>query len=223
MGFQGFSASGLEFLSELGKRDKAWFDGRRKLYQSEIVAPTQAFVSALGEALAERVSDSIVAQPRTNGSIAPINNDVRFAKDKPPYKDHLHLKFWDGKNKKLAPALHVRITEESVGFATGKIFESVDRWRELVAEDASGAQLAEALVELGRGRELDVVGQELKRVPKPYEPDHPRADLLRHKWLEARWPEPAPASIHDSAFVDWCAARLAACAPVHRWLLYHNP
>lgn len=223
MSFEGFSAEGLRFLTKLGTSDKAWFDEHRKTYQKEVVAPTKAFVTDLGEVLARRVSASIVAEPKTNRSIAPINNDVRFAPNKPPYKDHLLLKFWDGPDKKLAPTLHVRISEATVGFATGKAFRSVDRWRELVDDDDAGGSLASALDELGAGRDLNIAGRELKRVPRPYDPEHPRGDLLRHKWLQARWPEPAPSQVHTAEFVAWCADRLAACAPMHQWMVEHRP
>ena len=119
-------------MSTLGSKDKTWFDANRAVYEREVVAPTKAFVTGLGSALADAVSPGIVAQPRTNGSISPINNDVRFSPDKTPYKDHLLLRFWEGSDKKLAPTLFVRISEQTVGFAVGVNFASLDRWRALV-------------------------------------------------------------------------------------------
>ena len=70
-----------------------------------------------------RISPRIVAIPRTNGSIGPINNDVRFAKNRSAYKDHLLFRFWElassGSDKKTAATLFVRLGSDSVGFATG--------------------------------------------------------------------------------------------------------
>ena len=216
--FSGFPTEGLQFLSALGTKDKAWFDKNRSTYEQAVVAPTKAFVVALGARLLDEMSPGIVAQPKTNGSIAPINNDIRFSPDRSPYKDHLLLKFWDGENKKTAPTLWVRISESDVGFASGAPIPSVDRWRELVAAEPTGAELASILKALGRGRKLDVAGQDYKKVPKPYEEDHPRADLLRHKnAIQARWPEPTPASVAKPSFVDWCMKRLNACADLHHW------
>lgn len=217
--FEGFPAEGLEFLDELGSEDKAWFVANRKTYDAMVVAPTKAFVTALGERLVESMGREIVAQPKTNGSIAPINNDVRFSPNRPPYKDHLLLKFWEGPDKKTAPTLHLRLSNSDVGFATGAMLRDLDRWRELIADDATGAPLAEALATLGKGRDLDVAGEGYKRVPKPYPADHPRADLLRHKWFQARWPEPLPKSVHTPGFVEFCTERLEACADVHSWLV----
>ena len=42
--FRGFPHAGLDFLDELGFRDKAWFDANRATYDEEVVAPTKAFV-----------------------------------------------------------------------------------------------------------------------------------------------------------------------------------
>lgn len=216
--FSGFPREGLEFLTTLGTKDKTWFDANRSTYEQAVVGPTKAFVAVLGERLAEEISPGIVAQPKTNGSIAPINNDLRFSPDRPPYKDHLLLKFWDGDNKKTAPTLWVRISEADVGFASGAPIPSVERWRELVADESTGGELAAILTELGRGRKLDVAGQDYKKVPSPYDENHPRADLLRHKQgIQARWPEPTPASVTRASFVDWCMKRLLACVGLHHW------
>ena len=217
-GFDGFPAGGLEFLTELGSQDKVWFDAHRAPYRSEVAQPAKDFVVALTEALHAEISEGIVGQPKVNGSIAPINNDLRFNPDASPYKDHLMFRFWEGPDKKTAPMLMIRMGEVDTGFATGMAFPSVDRWREAVA-GPQGASLEEALRRLGEERELDVVGEELKRVPKPWEPDHPRAALLRRKGLQARWLEPTPESVSSPGFVDWCAQRLGACADVHNWLL----
>jgi uncharacterized protein (TIGR02453 family) len=215
--FTGFPAEGLSFLTTLGGKDKRWFDANRSLYQEAVVAPTKAFVVDLGQRMAEEISPNIVAQPKTNGSIAPINNDLRFSPDRNPYKDHLLLKFWEGENKKAAPTLWVRISEQDVGFASGAPIGSPERWRELI-DGEPGAELAAILAGLGKGRHLDVAGQDYKKVPRPYPEDHPRANLLRHKdGLQARWPEPTPASISKASFVDWCLRRLLLCADLHRW------
>lgn len=218
-GFQGFPSEGLAVLRRLGAADKTFFDTNRKLYDDTVVAPTKAFVTAIGEGLAADFAPAIVAQPKTNGSIAPINNDVRFSPDRSPYKDHLLLRFWEGENKKTAPTLFIRVSADDVGFATGAMLPDLEHWRTLIDDDATGEALAGALAELAAGRDLDLAGSGYKRVPKPYPADHPRADLLRHKMFQARWSEPAPKVITTPAFVDHCLQRLDACADVHRWLV----
>ena len=223
MTFGGFSQEGLAFLTGMGSKDKVFLDANRKTYESEVAEPAKAFVEAMGEALADTISPEITAIPKTNGSISPINNDVRFSKDASPYKDHLLFRFWEGPDKKAAPTLFVRVSEESVGFASGTHIKSLDRWRELVDDETTGGWLTAAIAGVSKGRKLDIDGQGLKRVPSPYSEDHPRAELLKYKALQVRWPEPTPAIIHKPGFVDWCVKRLIVVSPVHRWLVEHQP
>ena len=145
MTFAGFSRAGLSFLAELGNREKSWLDANRATYQAEVAEPAKAFAEAMGESLAMAISPDIVAVPKTNGSISPINNDVRFSKDASPYKDHLLFRFWEGSDKKSSPTLFVRVSEESVGFASGAHIGSIDRWRQLIADDETGSGLVTAI------------------------------------------------------------------------------
>ncbi|MGI9623700.1 MAG: DUF2461 family protein, partial [Acidimicrobiales bacterium] len=77
------------------------------------------------------------------------------------------------------------------------------------------------VVGLADSAEADVVGQELKRVPAPFAPDHSRSDLLRHKMLQVRWQVPVPQSLTDSSFGEWCVDQLDPAVPLHRWLVLH--
>jgi uncharacterized protein (TIGR02453 family) len=218
--FKGFSAEGLAFLTQLGVQDKAWMDEHRSTYVNEIAEPAKAFVDALGPVLQETISADIQFVPRVNGSIAPINNDIRFSPEASPYKEHLLMKFWEGPDKKIAPLLYVRLSEDSVGFASGVMFSDLEKWRNVVDDSKTGSELAAILEQLNKKiKDLDIAGQALKRVPKPYDPEHPRGDLLRHKSLQLRWPEPTPKSASTARFVDWTARRLQTVAPLHKWFV----
>jgi hypothetical protein len=217
--FDGFPPAGLALLRGLPERDAAWFKANKREYQLGVAEPAKAFVVALGARLNEVISPDLAAVPKTNGSIAPINNDVRFSAGGPTYKDHLLFRFWEGSDKKTAPTLFVRVSGTEAGFATGAGFASVDRWRALISDDATGAALADAIARLTAGHPVEIAGPSLKRVPSPNPGDHPRADLLKLKGFQARWPEPAPPSITGPGFVDWCAGHLLATGEIHRWLV----
>ena len=214
-----FPAEAREFLRELPTHDKAWFDANRPSYQSLIAEPAKALVEAVATDLRSELSPAIVGVPRVNGSISPINRDIRFSADKTPYKDHLLFRWWEGEEKKSAPTLFVRLAADEVGFATGIMLPSLDRWRELVDAEATGAPLASSIAALVEDTGAEVAGIEYKRVPKPYAADHPREDLLRCKWVQVRWMEPFPEDGSD--FAPWCARQLLRCAEVHRWLVEH--
>ena len=218
-GFTGFPGDGLALLASLPSHDTPWFKSHKREYEAGVASPAKAFVEALGERLRAEISPSIEAIPRTNGSIAPINNDVRFAKDAPIYKDHLLFRFWEGTPKKQAPTLFVRLSATDLGFASGAAFATPDRWRAAVGADSTGAALASLLDGLRARHPIDIAGAATKRVPAPYEPDHERADLLRLRGFQVRWSEPAPAVITGPDLVDWCLERLNELAPVHAWLV----
>lgn len=220
MTFTGFSVDALAFLTKLGSQNKDWFQANRKVYDSEVAGPAKDFVVAMTDALQDRVSPLIEGHPKTNGSIAPINNDLRFNPGASPYKDHLLLKWWEGDTKKLAPTLWVRLSAESVGFASGIALADLDRWRTAVGGE-SGSALGAAINDLSDRYDLDVAGEALKKVPKPFPEDHPRAALLRHKAFQVRTPVATPPSVSSAEFVDWCVDHLDHFAPVHRWLTDH--
>ncbi len=222
--FAGFPKEGLTFLTELGDednpKDKAWFTDHRSTYDQFVVAPAKAFVEAMGESLGAAISPHIVALPKTNGSIAPINNDLRFSPGATPYKDHLMFRFWEGENKKTAPTLMLRLSPtDGVGFATSIALPDLDLWRSAVAADSTGGRLVDAIETLQQATKADLVGEALKNAPKPYDNDHPRAALLRHKGFQVRWIKKTPASITKPSFVAWCTKELGRTTAVHQWLL----
>jgi uncharacterized protein (TIGR02453 family) len=223
MEFDGFSADGLALLDELPNHDKDWFAEQKPRYTALLLEPAKAFAAGMTEALRDDVSPGLEGQPKVNGSISPINNDLRFSPDKAPYKDHLLFKWWEGPDKKTAPTLWVRLGRADVGLATGAVLtpKGLERWRQAVDDDSTGVELAEAAAGLVADHDAEVVGDDLKRVPKPYAGDHPRGDLLRHKWLQVRWRLPLPDEAHTRAFVAWCSDELTAATTVHRWLVDH--
>ena len=214
-----FTVEARDFLRELPSRDKAWFDANRPAYQALVAQPAKAFVEAVTAELQNDLSPAIVGVPRVKGSISPINRDIRFSADKTPYKDHLLFRWWEGEDKKTAPTLFVRLAADEVGFATGAMLPSIERWREVIDAEATGAPLASAIAALVAETGADIAGMDYKRVPKPYAADHPRADLLRCKWLQVRWAQSFPDDVDDAQFAPRCAKQLMQCADVHRWLV----
>jgi uncharacterized protein (TIGR02453 family) len=97
--FAGFPRETLRFLAGIrAHNDKAWFEAHRDDYQTFFLAPAMAFADALAPKL-RKIEPDVNVEPRVNGSIMRINRDVRFSKDKSPYKDHLDMWFWTGDRK----------------------------------------------------------------------------------------------------------------------------
>lgn len=215
--FTGFTRRTTPLLGELPDFTRDDYASRKPEIVADIVDPAKAFVGAMVEELQETVSPGITGTAKVNGSISPLNNDLRFAKAGTPlYKDHLLLWFWEGPSKKTSPLLAIRLHATGVGFASGMGFDKdqLERWRSLVASD-DGVDVASLVRGIEKkGGELD--GQTLKRVPKPFDEDHPRADLLKYKSAQLRYVDRVPASVTKATFVGWCGKRLARLEPLHR-------
>jgi len=221
MSFDGFSDEARQLLADLAGFDRDQFQASKKAYNAGLAEPAKAFVESVGPELRNRVSPGIEFAAKTNGSISPINNDLRFNPDASPYKDHLMFRFWEGPDKKVAPTLFVRMSAGDVGFATGVAFDKARLDAVRVAIDNHGDVLRAGIDTLVDAVGAELPEPELKRVPAPYEPDHPHGDLLRRKWLQVRWRMELPVSVASSDFVQFCVDELSRATPVHEWLVEH--
>ena len=87
--FEGIPEAGLHFLKELAENNnRPWFEAHKKAYQSQVEEPAVALVIALGERL-KTLSPNLIYDTRTNGtgSLMRIHCDIRFSKDKTPYRN----------------------------------------------------------------------------------------------------------------------------------------
>jgi uncharacterized protein (TIGR02453 family) len=221
--FAGFPREGLEFLAGLAEdNSRAYFDAHRDVYEGALLAPAKAFVVALGEELRAGVAPGLRAEPRVNGSILRINRDTRFTSDKRPYKEHLDFWFWEGDGPSRAyPGLFLRLRPAAVGLGAGMHrFEAsaLAAYRSAVADDATGEALEAAVAAATAVRGAAVNAPALKRVPRGFDTDHPRGELLRHDGLYVGGEWKLPRVAGGPGFVGWTAERLERMAPVERWL-----
>ncbi|WP_204808113.1 DUF2461 family protein [Mycobacterium riyadhense] len=221
MTFNGFPPDGLALLARLPTLDSTSFAAQRRCWEQNLLDPARNLVDDLGAWLAEHVSPGLVAISKVNGSLAPIHRDVRFDPHGPRYKDHLLFRWWEGTPKKTAPTLFLMLDPDRIGFASGVTFASTDRWRTVVGNTRTAAELCRLINDIRCGtRDVDVAGADLKRVPAPYSSEHPGANLLRHKAMfQLRWAEELPADVSTHRLVAFSAARLARLADLHRWLV----
>ncbi len=95
-GFKGFSTETVAFFRDLASHNnRIWFERNRDIYETQVMGPAKAFVTAMGARL-RSVAPQIVAVPKINKSIFRINRDTRFSLDPSPYKTNLGIYFWDG-------------------------------------------------------------------------------------------------------------------------------
>ena len=215
MRFERFDPAAVALLAELPGWDADTYAANKEVLSAGVVTPGRALIGQLAADLEAELTVT------ARGSVSPLHRDLRFAPpDTPRYKDHLLLTTWQGDDKKTAPMLWLRIDASRAGFASGIGFTPAirERWREAIGGPA-GAALADELERLVRERHAEVAGDRVKRVPAPFPPDHPRADLLRATGFQVRFTEPLPAELDGAPFLDWCREGLAAVLPVHHWLV----
>ncbi|MFV1981777.1 MAG: DUF2461 domain-containing protein, partial [Rhodothermia bacterium] len=176
--FEGFPPSALQFFADLKQNnDRDWFNANKSTYLNEVVEPAKAFILALGGMLTD-LNPGVNYDTRMNGagSMFRIYRDVRFSKDKSPYKTHLGMVFWLGSGKKTeSPAFYVGMSNEGAGVHGGMWRfqkETLAAYRAAVDDPSTGDELAEIIENL-RSAGYEVGGYTYKRVPRGVDPEHP--------------------------------------------------
>jgi len=218
--FEGFSDDTLRFLRDLAAHnDKAWFEAHRADYETAFVTLALDFVRSMAPEL-QRLSKTICCEPRINGSVFRINRDVRFSKDKTPYKPHIDFTFWDGGPRGFStPSMFLRIAPSQVVVGAGvhDFGAAAPAYRAAVDDSRRGPALAKVLVSVPGA--YSASEPELKRVPRGFAAEHPRADLLKRKGLTVTLEQRPPDELGSAAFVAWCIGHYRALLPLHRWML----
>lgn len=222
MSFSGFPKETFAFLEGIAKHnEKAWFEANRPLYEAGYVAPARAFVEAMGPKL-RALSAGVQFEPKINGSIGRVNRDIRFSKDKRPYKDHLDIWFWHGDKKGWdLPGFYVRLMPYATYLGTGlhsMMGEQLDSFRQSVIHPRSGRTLLAAIAKVESSGEYSIGGKTRKLAPRGFEVDTDRAEYLLHEGLFASANLPGTVAA-QADFVDVAFRHFKNTWPVGKWLL----
>lgn len=174
MNFRGFPEAALLFYEGLeADNSKTYWTNHRSTYEDSVKAPMLAMLAELEP----EFGAAAVYRPY---------RDVRFSKDKTPYKTAVAAS---------AGGFYVQLSADGLMVAGGyydTASDQVERLRRAVDDDVQGSALERIVDTLRRGG-WDIGGQRLKTRPRGYDADHPRIELLKHRTLIAHrhW-EPAP-------------------------------
>ena len=178
MAFRGWPAEALEFFEGLeADNSKTYWLKNKEVYDNLLRAPMESLLAELEPEWGE-------------GKIFRPYRDVRFSRDKSPYKTNIAAVVGDG---------YVQVSAEGLAVGSGMYEMAPDqltRFREAVSEQRTGKKLAD-IVSKARAAKLDVAAHDvLKTAPRGYPKDHPRIELLRYKglitwrqWEPAAWLE----------------------------------
>lgn len=217
-----FPAETFAFLEGIAAHnDKPWFDANRALYDKGYVEAGKAFVAELGPRL-RAISPDVQFDPRVNGSIGRVNRDIRFTKDKRPYKDHLGLWFWHGDKKGWQqPGFWFGVTANSVQLGVGLYGfdkQMLDDYRQSVLHPRSGKALLAAVAAVKSKGPYQIEGKTRKLLPKGFTTDPDRIEFLLYEGLYTSIELPA-STARAPNFIDICVEHYANIWPVAKWLL----
>jgi uncharacterized protein (TIGR02453 family) len=202
--FNGFPEAALDFYDDLEMDNtKSFWEAHKAIWTDHVKAP----MTALTEALAPEFGTPKVFRPY---------RDVRFAKDKTPYKTHQGAFVAAGPRCGWYVEISARGVRTGGGFyeATGA---DLARIRASIDHEATGAELQRILAKLEKAG-FEIGGDRLKTSPRGYDADHPRIDLLRHKSITAGHHYGFDDVIHSPKLVDAVRKDWRALRPLVEWV-----
>src|SRR3954462_14117223 len=193
--FQGFSPDAIQFLAELAQNNRReWFQARKRDYERLLKMPMEELCVALEQQFRSR-DIPLHADPAK--SPFRIYRDVRFSKDKSPYKTAAAASFgWAGDGVDAASGRsHSDNVHASGGyfplqpgeiFVGGGVWHPDGKWlngfrQRILADHAGFLQVIEAPAFASVFGGIGDEGDSLRRMPTGFPADHPAADLLRKK------------------------------------------
>jgi uncharacterized protein (TIGR02453 family) len=220
-----FTSASLQFLRDLAANNrKEWFEDHRETYERTVRAPLRELVEEMDVRLAA-VAPEIVGDPKR--SPFRIHRDVRFSRDKSPYKTHAACWFFHrAAGRSAAPhdnggaaGLYFHL-EPGGSISAGGLYrpprEALGRVRDALAERhrAFERTLRGDLAARFGGLTEEFV---LSRAPRGYPADHPAAHWLRFTSFTASRAIGDRAAC-DPKLPDRLAEDFAALVPMVRWL-----
>ena len=202
--FRGWSDAALDFYRTLElDNSRTFWTANRSTYDTEVRAP----FDALADLVHDEFGELKVFRP---------NRDVRFSRDKSPYKTRCYGVVAGARGE----TFYVEIS--AGGLVTGTGFwmmanDQLGRYRVAVDDETAGGELERVVAGLKR-KHLDIVGHALQTVPRGFPRDHPRRALLAHKSLAAMRSYDPAAWLHTKAAASRITDVWRAGAPLNDWL-----
>ena len=215
--FEGFGNPFFRFFRELAKNNnRAWFQANKQRYENDAVTPLLAFIEAMQPRLKKVSPHYRAIAKKTDGSMFRIYRDVRFSKNKDPYKTHGACQFRHELGKDAhAPGFYVHLDPKQVFFGGGIWMPPAPellKIRETIADSpaAWGKVINNRKIKQHFG---GIRGEGLKTAPKGFPKDHPNIEDLRRKsFFLMREVKPSAAKSAD--FLDEVEASFMACRPL---------
>ncbi|MEQ8329278.1 MAG: DUF2461 domain-containing protein [Longimicrobiales bacterium] len=211
-----FSRATFAFLKDLAaNNDRSWFESNRERYEDHVKIPALRFIQDFGPVL-DGISPHFVAGPR---SLFRIHRDVRFSKDKSPYKTHTGIQFRHARARDVhAPGFYLHVEPGASFVALGMwhpVGPALRKVRERIVEHPEEWRAAVEAPAFTRTFERD--GDRLTRPPRGFDAEHPLVEEL--KWKDHLGVRSVPQSfVTDPELPRKLGEMLAAGTPLMRFL-----
>ena len=222
--FKGYTHEAVQFYTDLAQNNnKVWFEEHKEIYKNRVIQPSLAFVEEMGAILKE-ISPNLIADTRMNGagSIFRIYRDIRFSKDKTPYKPYLGILFWEGKRKKVeSTGFYFQLHPPKLMLSAGTYIFSkpdLDTFREAVLEDELNHKINQIINDLQKNRQYKIGGHYYEKTPRQYK-DHSSNHLLKYNGLYVTCETLIPQEFYNRDLLEYCFEHFKTMSPVFNWLL----
>ena len=174
----------LTFLRDLDRNNnRTWFEQNKHRYEAEVREPALEFIRLMAPRITKISKHLVASDKKVGGSLMRIHRDVRFSRDKRPYKTNVGIQFRHDAGKDVhAPGFYFHVDPKSVFLGAGMWHPEADALaaiREAIVDHPKAYRAARAAKAFKQGFTLE--GESLKRAPKGYDPEHPLIEDLRRK------------------------------------------
>ena len=219
---QNFPGDAIKFLAKLKRNNnREWFESHREEFIASVLEPAQEFVLVLGEML-RAVAPGIIAIPKTDKSIFRLHRDVRFSKNKSPYKTNLGILWWEGERKKMeCSGFYFHVEPKYFFLGTGQYLFTNDllkKYRHILYNPDNAKEL-EVIVKKLRKKGFELGGKTFKRVPKGFDAEYPYADYLLYSGIYAYEEYSDLKKLEKEKTVEFAYKKFVEMLPLHKWLV----
>lgn len=215
---QYFSDDYLEFFKELAANNhKDWFDENRKRYEKSVKDPFKNFIADL-IAESQKMDPSIKIEAKD--AIFRINRDIRFSKDKTPYKlDRSAIISSGGRKDHSVPGFYLAFGPEHLTLGGGAYFLKPDQLEKVRRGIMNESKAFDKLISEKAFKAYygEIQGEENKRLPKEFQEAAEANPILFKKqfyFMHHRNPE----GILDKNLMKNCIDHFKAAQPIQQFL-----
>ena len=177
-----FDKDFLKFFKDLEKNNnKDWFDVNRKRYESIVRDPWKAYIKTLAVDLQKLYPDKDL---EGNVRVSRINRDIRFSKDKTPYKDHVGAMIMpNGRGDQGRPGFYVQANQHDVRVYSGAYSMEKERLADIRHHIADNMDRFNKLITAKSFTDTfgEIRGEKNKRLPKELQEAGEKQPLIYNK------------------------------------------